>query len=54
MMSISLKKTNKKLDTLIDLMANDVLVYPTKNPPTDNEGECSVCGTTAPRIYLNV
>tara|TARA_R100001244_G_scaffold16308_1_gene17854 strand:- start:105 stop:299 length:195 start_codon:yes stop_codon:yes gene_type:complete len=50
MMSISLKKTNKKLDTLIDLMANGGDIEKT----TDDEGECSVCGTTAPRIYLNV
>ena len=49
-MSISLKKTNKKLDTIIDLIANGGDIEKT----TDDEGECSVCGTTAPRVYPNL
>ena len=50
MINISLNKTNKKLDTLIDLMANGGDIEKT----TDDEGECSVCGTTAPRMYPNL
>jgi len=47
MMSISLNKTNKKLDALISL------ITPKEEMELD-DGECSVCGTTAPRMSPNL
>jgi len=50
MKKIELNKIYKKLDTLINLLTTVV----EKKKTTDDEGECSVCGTTAPRMYPNL